>query len=94
MVHSSGKTDRIYMKGPGGRGEVEVAVSGVAGKKAFYAWGFQNLYWHAMIFLASLDFYIIRYYNVLLNIHHLKHFLHITVCFKLCDCVLNFILSG
>ncbi|RZC15043.1 uncharacterized protein LOC114408786 isoform X2 [Glycine soja] len=28
--HSSGKTDRIYMKGPGGRGEVEVAVSGVA----------------------------------------------------------------
>ncbi|QCE16442.1 hypothetical protein DEO72_LG11g3458 [Vigna unguiculata] len=27
---SSGKTDRIYMKGPGGRGEVEVAVSGVA----------------------------------------------------------------
>ncbi|KAK7352501.1 hypothetical protein VNO80_17923 [Phaseolus coccineus] len=28
--HSSGKADRIYMKGPGGRGEVEVAVSGVA----------------------------------------------------------------
>ncbi|XVF36452.1 hypothetical protein REPUB_Repub19eG0059800 [Reevesia pubescens] len=28
--HSSGKTDRLYMKGPGGRGEVEVAVSGVA----------------------------------------------------------------
>ncbi|KAJ0453072.1 hypothetical protein HanRHA438_Chr15g0731141 [Helianthus annuus] len=28
--HSSRKTDRIYMKGPGGRGEVEVAVSGVA----------------------------------------------------------------
>ncbi|KAF1893707.1 hypothetical protein Lal_00002222 [Lupinus albus] len=28
--HSSGKTDRIYMKGPAGRGEVEVAVSGVA----------------------------------------------------------------
>ncbi|MCH91991.1 hypothetical protein A2U01_0012923, partial [Trifolium medium] len=28
--HYSGKTDRIYMKGPGGRGEVEVAVSGVA----------------------------------------------------------------
>lgn len=27
--HSHGKTDRIYMKGPGGRGEVEVAVSGV-----------------------------------------------------------------
>lgn len=27
--HSPGKTDRIYMKGPGGRGEVEVAVSGV-----------------------------------------------------------------
>uniref|UniRef100_A0A803MTL5 Uncharacterized protein n=1 Tax=Chenopodium quinoa TaxID=63459 RepID=A0A803MTL5_CHEQI len=27
--HSSGKLDRIYMKGPGGRGEVEVAVSGV-----------------------------------------------------------------
>ncbi|GMN35892.1 hypothetical protein TIFTF001_005599 [Ficus carica] len=25
-----GKTDRLYMKGPGGRGEVEVAVSGVA----------------------------------------------------------------
>ncbi|KAK9069493.1 hypothetical protein SSX86_011397 [Deinandra increscens subsp. villosa] len=28
--NSAGKTDRIYMKGPGGRGEVEVAVSGVA----------------------------------------------------------------
>lgn len=28
-LHSAGKTDRIYMKGPGGRGEVEVAVSGV-----------------------------------------------------------------
>ncbi|XVF64218.1 hypothetical protein PTKIN_Ptkin09bG0150800 [Pterospermum kingtungense] len=27
--HSSGKTDRLSMKGPGGRGEVEVAVSGV-----------------------------------------------------------------
>ncbi|KAK4277389.1 hypothetical protein QN277_015395 [Acacia crassicarpa] len=27
--HSPGKTDRIYMKGPAGRGEVEVAVSGV-----------------------------------------------------------------
>ncbi|KAL3617866.1 hypothetical protein CASFOL_038187 [Castilleja foliolosa] len=29
LGHSSGKTDKIYMKGPGGRGEVEVAVSGV-----------------------------------------------------------------
>jgi len=29
--HSSGKTDKLYMKGPGGRGEVEVAVSGVEG---------------------------------------------------------------
>ncbi|KAF6136897.1 hypothetical protein GIB67_018936 [Kingdonia uniflora] len=28
-VHFSGKSDRIYMKGPGGRGEVEVAVSGI-----------------------------------------------------------------
>ncbi|KAJ0967705.1 hypothetical protein J5N97_024622 [Dioscorea zingiberensis] len=28
--HSPGKTDRIYMRGPGGRGEVEVAVSGIA----------------------------------------------------------------
>ncbi|KAF8377670.1 hypothetical protein HHK36_031054 [Tetracentron sinense] len=28
--HFPGKTDRLYMKGPGGRGEVEVAVSGVA----------------------------------------------------------------
>ncbi|XP_074264014.1 uncharacterized protein LOC141586620 isoform X2 [Silene latifolia] len=27
--HSPGKADRLYMKGPGGRGEVEVAVSGV-----------------------------------------------------------------
>ncbi|KAL9225655.1 hypothetical protein vseg_001552 [Gypsophila vaccaria] len=27
--HSSGKADKLYMKGPGGRGEVEVAVSGV-----------------------------------------------------------------
>ncbi|CAN4122527.1 unnamed protein product [Withania somnifera] len=30
-LNSVGKTDRIYMKGPGGRGEVEVAVSGVVG---------------------------------------------------------------
>ncbi|PSS19700.1 Protein of unknown function DUF2045 protein [Actinidia chinensis var. chinensis] len=29
LGHSPGKIDRIYMKGPGGRGEVEVAVSGV-----------------------------------------------------------------
>ncbi|KAK4787342.1 hypothetical protein SAY86_011175 [Trapa natans] len=28
-LHSPGKADRLYMKGPGGRGEVEVAVSGV-----------------------------------------------------------------
>ncbi|KAK4352216.1 hypothetical protein RND71_027734 [Anisodus tanguticus] len=28
-LHSVGKTDRIYMKGPGGHGEVEVAVSSV-----------------------------------------------------------------
>nr|KJB63956.1 hypothetical protein B456_010G026900 [Gossypium raimondii] len=32
MGHSSGKKDRLYMKGPGGRGEVEVAVSGVVGQ--------------------------------------------------------------
>lgn len=31
LGHSPGKTDRLYMKGPGGRGEVEVAVSGVVG---------------------------------------------------------------
>lgn len=30
LGQSAGKTDRLYMKGPGGRGEVEVAVSGVA----------------------------------------------------------------
>ncbi|KAL6296104.1 hypothetical protein ACE6H2_004246 [Prunus campanulata] len=30
LGHSPGKQDRLYMKGPGGRGEVEVAVSGVA----------------------------------------------------------------
>ncbi|CAI9115995.1 OLC1v1017034C4 [Oldenlandia corymbosa var. corymbosa] len=29
LAHSPGKADRLYMKGPGGRGEVEVAVSGV-----------------------------------------------------------------
>ncbi|KAL1540309.1 hypothetical protein AAHA92_24679 [Salvia divinorum] len=29
LGHSSGRTDRIFMKGPGGRGEVEVAVSGI-----------------------------------------------------------------
>lgn len=28
--HSPAKTDRIYMRGPGGHGEVEVAVSGIA----------------------------------------------------------------
>ncbi|XP_039069890.1 uncharacterized protein KIAA0930 homolog isoform X2 [Hibiscus syriacus] len=30
--HYSGKTDRLYMKGPGGCGQVEVSVSGVAGR--------------------------------------------------------------
>ncbi|KAG9157339.1 hypothetical protein Leryth_004986 [Lithospermum erythrorhizon] len=30
LGHSPGKTDKLYLKGPGGRGEVEVAVSGVA----------------------------------------------------------------
>ncbi|CAN8244880.1 unnamed protein product [Cochlearia groenlandica] len=29
LGHHTGKADRLYMKGPGGRGEVEVAVSGV-----------------------------------------------------------------
>ncbi|KAG6402569.1 hypothetical protein SASPL_134766 [Salvia splendens] len=29
LGHSSARTDRIFMKGPGGRGEVEVAVSGI-----------------------------------------------------------------
>lgn len=31
MGHGHTKTDKIYMRGPGGRGEVEVAVSGIAG---------------------------------------------------------------
>lgn len=35
LGQSSGKTDRLYMRGPGGRGEVEVAVSGVTGSKEF-----------------------------------------------------------
>ncbi|KAG6507651.1 hypothetical protein ZIOFF_033002 [Zingiber officinale] len=30
MGHGQPNTDRIYMRGPGGRGEVEVAVSGIA----------------------------------------------------------------
>ncbi|CAL9764144.1 unnamed protein product [Musa acuminata subsp. burmannicoides] len=30
MGHGHTKTDKIYMRGPGGRGEVEVAVSGIA----------------------------------------------------------------
>ncbi|XP_010511045.1 PREDICTED: uncharacterized protein KIAA0930 homolog isoform X3 [Camelina sativa] len=29
LGHNTGKADRLYMRGPGGRGEVEVAVSGV-----------------------------------------------------------------
>lgn len=32
LGHSSARTDRIFMRGPGGRGEVEVAVSGVLGE--------------------------------------------------------------
>lgn len=35
LVHNTGKADRLYMKGPGGRGEVEVAVSGVIGTVLF-----------------------------------------------------------
>ncbi|XP_009102913.1 uncharacterized protein KIAA0930 homolog isoform X2 [Brassica rapa] len=37
LGHHSGKADRLYMKGPGGRGEVEVAVSGVIAKHAIAA---------------------------------------------------------
>lgn len=32
LGNSPGKTDRLYMRGPGGRGEVEVAVSGIVGE--------------------------------------------------------------
>lgn len=32
-VGHSSKTDKLFMRGPGGRGEVEVAVSGIAGEK-------------------------------------------------------------
>ncbi|KAK4801902.1 hypothetical protein SAY86_000105 [Trapa natans] len=35
--HSPGKTDRLYMIGPGGRGEVEVAVSGVVDQSHYEA---------------------------------------------------------
>lgn len=35
LGHHTGKADRLYMKGPGGRGEVEVAVSGVIGTLPF-----------------------------------------------------------
>jgi hypothetical protein len=35
--NSSTKTDRVYMKGPGGRGEVEVAVSGVLDQSTHYS---------------------------------------------------------
>ncbi|KAB2082784.1 hypothetical protein ES319_A05G220900v1 [Gossypium barbadense] len=41
--HSSGKTDRLYMKGPGGRGEVEVAVSGVADQSKQYSGPFSPI---------------------------------------------------
>lgn len=36
LGHNTGKADRLYMKGPGGRGEVEVAVSGVVGTVSFF----------------------------------------------------------
>lgn len=35
LGHNTGKADRLYMRGPGGRGEVEVAVSGVIGTFRF-----------------------------------------------------------
>ncbi|KAK8298019.1 hypothetical protein V6Z11_D05G225300 [Gossypium hirsutum] len=41
--HSSGKTDRLYMKGPGGRGEVEVAVSGVTDQSKQYSGPFSPI---------------------------------------------------
>ncbi|KAM7514435.1 hypothetical protein LguiA_004018 [Lonicera macranthoides] len=37
LGHSPGKTDRVYMKGPGGRGEVEVAVSGIVDQSVHYS---------------------------------------------------------
>ncbi|XP_042012050.1 uncharacterized protein LOC121760456 [Salvia splendens] len=37
LGHSSARTDRTFMKGPGGRGEVEVAVSGILAKQAYAA---------------------------------------------------------
>lgn len=51
LGHSPEKTDRIYMKGPGGRGEVEVAVSGVIGKYevlCFFVFCFPPLILHVL----------------------------------------------
>lgn len=38
LGNSPGKSDRLYMKGPGGRGEVEVAVSGVVGEELCFVY--------------------------------------------------------
>lgn len=52
LGHSSGKTDRIFMKGPGGRGEVEVAVSGVLGESTNAISSYINVaVWETFIWL-------------------------------------------
>jgi hypothetical protein len=53
LGQSPGKTDRLYMKGPGGRGEVEVAVSGVAGKSGIL---FFLISWSLSVYFFFLAF--------------------------------------
>lgn len=52
LAHSPGKQDRLYMKGPGGRGEVEVAVSGVVGMK--FTDGTETILMYFVVFVFQM----------------------------------------
>lgn len=75
------------MKGPGGRGEVEVAVSGVAGSN--FLSGFSE-FCNKMLEIFFWSNKKNKSYKALLNIHQVKQFSLINVCFVLHDCTLTF----
>lgn len=71
LGNSLGKTDRLYMKGPGGHGEVEVAVSGVAGN--FFFSSFLLSVWSSWLHLGFC-FWIVPWTCLLFLIS--SHMLH------------------
>lgn len=62
LAHSPGKQDRLYMKGPGGCGEVEVAVSGVVGMK--FTDGIETILMYFILFVFQMKCNLQIYFNL------------------------------